>query len=304
LNQLLGGGVSNSKDGNDDVRARQQFVDEVRRFKRGEPLTQFASAARTLSASSPLPKKATALPPSSSKNPPASIAQTSIIRKLSADLPPPTPPSSSATHTKSSTAAATKNEIRREQKQDTKSSSKSKGGRTTTPSTTNISKKKTQNKPQPKGKAAVVCGCFGSMHKPYANCLHCGRIACEKEKGAGGVAANDGDRNKSNNITFCGFCGYLVEEAKPPSEEDEKEYVASSRCAFRSSSTIASRVVFAKYVPKTHRSSIVFVVHFSVSVSWATLSITGKQRSALGCLAVEGEHGVERSAERSANAYH
>ena len=46
-----------------------------------------------------------------------------------------------------------------------------------------------------KGKASVVCGCFGTVHKPLTNCLHCGRIACETE-GYG----------------FCGFCGYLIEK--------------------------------------------------------------------------------------------
>ena len=46
-----------------------------------------------------------------------------------------------------------------------------------------------------RGKASVVCGCFGTVHKPLTNCLHCGRIACEIE-GYG----------------FCGFCGYLIEK--------------------------------------------------------------------------------------------
>mmetsp|Transcript_40805 Transcript_40805/g.59924 ORF Transcript_40805/g.59924 Transcript_40805/m.59924 type:complete len:363 (+) Transcript_40805:148-1236(+) len=53
------------------------------------------------------------------------------------------------------------------------------------------------SKPLPprRGKAKVVCGCFGTKYKALTNCLHCGRIACEKE-GYG----------------YCPFCGYLIEK--------------------------------------------------------------------------------------------
>mmetsp|Transcript_6061 Transcript_6061/g.12468 ORF Transcript_6061/g.12468 Transcript_6061/m.12468 type:complete len:306 (-) Transcript_6061:179-1096(-) len=47
-----------------------------------------------------------------------------------------------------------------------------------------------------RGKAKVVCGCFGTKYKALTNCLYCGRIICEKE-GYG----------------FCPFCGFMVEEA-------------------------------------------------------------------------------------------
>jgi hypothetical protein len=46
----------------------------------------------------------------------------------------------------------------------------------------------------PIGKASVVCGCFGTIHKPLTNCLYCGRISCERE-----------------GYDFCPFCGLLVE---------------------------------------------------------------------------------------------
>lgn len=46
-----------------------------------------------------------------------------------------------------------------------------------------------------KGTASVVCGCFGSVHKPLTNCLYCGRISCEKE-----------------GYDYCPFCGLLVEK--------------------------------------------------------------------------------------------
>lgn len=49
----------------------------------------------------------------------------------------------------------------------------------------------------PKGKASVVCGCFGSLHKPLTNCLYCGRISCELE-----------------GYDYCPFCGILVEQLK------------------------------------------------------------------------------------------
>jgi hypothetical protein len=46
-----------------------------------------------------------------------------------------------------------------------------------------------------KGTASVVCGCFGSLHKPLTNCLYCGRISCERE-----------------GYDYCAFCGLLVEQ--------------------------------------------------------------------------------------------
>lgn len=60
----------------------------------------------------------------------------------------------------------------------------------------------------PKGKASVVCGCFGTMHRPLANCIACGRISCERE-----------------GLDFCPFCGTLVMEVTAP---DPDEYVGSS----------------------------------------------------------------------------
>mmetsp|Transcript_26995 Transcript_26995/g.51062 ORF Transcript_26995/g.51062 Transcript_26995/m.51062 type:complete len:350 (-) Transcript_26995:473-1522(-) len=77
----------------------------------------------------------------------------------------------------------------------------SKGGKTTTnqPVGAVSTNKKLlpANNPQfkfegkPKGKC---CGCFGSKHKPLANCLRCGRISCEVE------GIND----------YCHFCGYWI----------------------------------------------------------------------------------------------
>lgn len=61
----------------------------------------------------------------------------------------------------------------------------------------------------PKGKASVVCGCYGSLHKPLTNCLYCGRISCERE-----------------GYDFCPFCGVLVEQVTD--EGGKKGYVRAS----------------------------------------------------------------------------
>jgi len=55
----------------------------------------------------------------------------------------------------------------------------------------------------PRGKASVVCGCFGTVHKPLANCLYCGRISCERE-----------------GYDFCPFCGLLVEPVPTNSDKE------------------------------------------------------------------------------------
>lgn len=52
----------------------------------------------------------------------------------------------------------------------------------------------------PKGKASVVCGCFGTLHAPLTNCLYCGRISCSRE-----------------GYDFCAFCGLLVERVEAKS---------------------------------------------------------------------------------------
>ena len=46
-----------------------------------------------------------------------------------------------------------------------------------------------------RGKAKIVCGCFGTKHEALTNCLYCGRIIC-----------------KAEGYGFCPFCGLMVEE--------------------------------------------------------------------------------------------
>lgn len=63
------------------------------------------------------------------------------------------------------------------------------------PETAQEGKRNDAPKPPQRGTASKVCGCFGTVHKPITNCLHCGRIACETE-----------------GYDYCGFCGYLIEK--------------------------------------------------------------------------------------------
>ena len=64
-----------------------------------------------------------------------------------------------------------------------------------------------------KGKAKINCSCYGTIHKPLINCLHCGRIACTKE-GYG----------------YCPFCSYLIEEHRmAEGEEIEKALLHKER---------------------------------------------------------------------------
>jgi len=66
--------------------------------------------------------------------------------------------------------------------------------------------KKEPMKPQkgePKNKA---CGCYGNVHKPLTNCLHCGRISCEVE------GINE----------YCHFCGNLIQDYDATSSDSAR----------------------------------------------------------------------------------
>lgn len=54
------------------------------------------------------------------------------------------------------------------------------------------------------GKAKVVCGCFGNVHEALTNCLHCGRISCEKE-----------------GYDYCPHCSHLIEEIVSTDDGEE-----------------------------------------------------------------------------------
>jgi len=55
-----------------------------------------------------------------------------------------------------------------------------------------------------KGPPPPACGCFGTLHQCLTNCLHCGRIACEKE-GYG----------------YCCFCHNLIEDPSIQGIQDD-----------------------------------------------------------------------------------
>jgi Putative zinc finger motif, C2HC5-type len=169
------------------------FVDNVERFQRGDPVVSLAdeqaAQAPPLAA---VPTKKPALVTLTSKKAPAPPRPSNkSVASAASALPPtkkeiqaaanPSPPfTADAASPATATATAT----------------------TTRPSNRNKKKavelQEQNQKPKrpPQGKASSTeCGCFGSLHKALTNCLHCGRISCERE-----------------GYDYCPFCGYLVEE--------------------------------------------------------------------------------------------
>ena len=61
-----------------------------------------------------------------------------------------------------------------------------------------------------RGKAQIVCGCYGTKHEPLTNCLYCGRISCTRE-----------------GYDFCPFCGWMIEEIE--SKGNSKSWVQKER---------------------------------------------------------------------------
>ena len=80
------------------------------------------------------------------------------------------------------------------QESDDKNAAKALAQSKSTKSARESKRNEAPNPPQ-RGTASKSCGCFGTVHKPLTNCLHCGRIACETE-----------------GYDYCGFCGYLIEK--------------------------------------------------------------------------------------------
>lgn len=74
-------------------------------------------------------------------------------------------------------------------------------------------------KPLTKGKAEIVCGCYGTRHEPLLNCLNCGYILCKRE-----------------GFGFCPHCGYEVRADSVHREAvaDRKRYVYSTFISFSS----------------------------------------------------------------------
>jgi uncharacterized Zn finger protein (UPF0148 family) len=68
--------------------------------------------------------------------------------------------------------------------------------------TTNKSPSATEPSKPLKGTPKIICGCFGNLHPPLTNCLHCGRISCERE-----------------GYSYCPFCNHLISQFKSNSND-------------------------------------------------------------------------------------
>jgi chemotaxis protein histidine kinase CheA len=213
LEQLLG-----SKD--NDVKA---FVQDIERFQKGLPIDEIDFGKGDSNEDPKIKNQPPATAPENKKAPPASTQSTQKV-----------PPAAGGHANKKQSAAAAKaanaNTTKKEQsaaKLPNKNNNKKAAAAAS--AAASVEKAKEQKKqpeppsgkqsapenekkkhaPPPKGKAKRNCGCFGNLHKPLANCLYCGRIACEEE-----------------GYDFCAFCGFLMEEVKPPEGE-------ANRCVFQ-----------------------------------------------------------------------
>lgn len=139
----------------------------------------------TRTSSVPPPKPAPAVRVTKKPTPPVTTNQSSQSTKPAA--PPKNPPSKPAQAGAAPAVTVNKASVKEESpKAETKPPPKA------DPKATETTKKK---RPEPpKGKARVVCGCFGSLHKALTNCMYCGRISCAKE-----------------GYSFCPFCEYKIE---------------------------------------------------------------------------------------------
>lgn len=193
LSQLLG----------DESPAILEFVDNVGLCQRGEPLT-IRPKAKLLANSKPPqktkepPKPAGRTTQPAAKQQPASKQNNTLqARRMEKQgksrVPPPKvkknpPPIIQSASKAVAPAPATK------------------------PQPVMVEKIPVQKTRPTRGKATLVCGCFGAIHAPLTNCLLCGRISCTKE-GYG----------------FCAFCGYMVEEVKDGVNDNDKAWVQKER---------------------------------------------------------------------------
>jgi Putative zinc finger motif, C2HC5-type len=163
----------------------QSFAQDVGRFHQGEPLISIQDVEDDVKLPAVLPERTyDATKPKASSDrqenealfPSKQTSEIASLPKVVVAKPPSKAASmpSTSSSTSVTTAAPTPNE-------------------TTMPPPV-ISPPPPKSHP-PKGTASVVCGCFGSVHKPLTNCLYCGRISCEKE-----------------GYDYCPFCGLLVEK--------------------------------------------------------------------------------------------
>ena len=191
------------------------FVDDIWRFQRGEELVNIS----VIEENSEAGKSAVDTPQVDVTSKPAISPRTEreekkVEQKLAAlkleDSSKPRKEQKQESNAETAVDKRTKLNHAREQKQQQKEKkadarANEAAGRNAGKSAAEAASKPTRNTKETRkddapelpqrGKPSVVCGCFGTVHKPLTNCLHCGRIACENE-GYG----------------FCGFCGYVIEK--------------------------------------------------------------------------------------------
>jgi hypothetical protein len=182
------------------------FVDNVCRYQKGEPLvydktkttensevehpnqhegSSFDKDVALISVANTEPQtsKGTALQSRRNKQ-----------KQTKSRVPPPTNAAGKKSATLHSKAASNKT-LPRQSSTQTRNQERQ-AGLSELPSSTNQAKERVVPKSHPeRGKAKIVCGCFGTKHGPLTNCLYCGRISCSQE-GYG----------------FCPFCGFMVEQ--------------------------------------------------------------------------------------------
>ena len=168
-----------------------EFVDNVGRFERGEPLTLAVPTANKASATNeekaeekpaatPTPKNEPSQQTTSKKN---ALQARRGQKQNKSRVPPPkkkNPPAGSAKpDTKTSGSTIPQQPVLKASVPPAKKEAAAPASEDLCPT---------------KGKAKIVCGCFGTKHKALTNCLICGRISCSKE-----------------GYDFCASCGWLVE---------------------------------------------------------------------------------------------
>jgi hypothetical protein len=170
-----------------------EFVDNVGRYERGEPLTltkQENDQEKQREESKPPakpkePETAATItkkqPPSSKKN--ALQARRNNQKQNTSRVPPP--------KQKNNLTLLSSQSVQnpKQKKADVKQSNP-------VPPVAEAPRPVEKSRPS-RGKAKTVCGCFGTKHKALTNCLYCGRISCTEE-----------------GYDYCAFCGLMVEDPK------------------------------------------------------------------------------------------
>jgi hypothetical protein len=185
--------------GSDRQEQLRDFVDDVEQVRSGATLSTVESA--------------TLLSPPTATTSTAKAVEDEILKTKSMKIPQKkaSPVSNMNGNTKTSGSIATKqqksyasvvpkkpnatgNVPQKKQSKQTQTSDLKKISQPTKQVKDELSQRQQEELPL-QGDATVVCGCFGTMHKALNNCLHCGRISCERE-GYG----------------YCPFCRYMVYE--------------------------------------------------------------------------------------------